>query len=642
MNFLLTLFIFIVFLSSSFLALSETPFSEVPLDEGNINGIDAAIQKDLDIQSRLLSDFKENTAFQRIQEYRSTPETFVNEVPKEYENYIIIDDIQDTVTSKSTLTIRGKNLLQTPLFINDNLQRIRGNGDFYTEYSLNKYGHNSVFITVLTPDNKYFTIEKQVFKLYSPSDIHLYDTNKDAYVQFFNSAYLNNSNFNKKLSDPFTRSDLAYFITQLNNENLEKKTITYDFSDVPSSLWSAPYIFYVTSNDIMAEYQDGLFRPNNQITKSEYLLTMTRALGITIPDTVPNLPYKDIDINHWSSKFVYAALKEGLISNAVNLYPQQGLTVANFIALAIRIPGVQEKITQVNSDSIVTTKEKNKYDFYTPIYATIKDQQIKMREAKKILVDSPSEYEVVFDNEITFKGRVYPPQTIKINNNKVQTNIIGEFQKTVPLEEGVNKFFIAANDSESEFHIHKLTSYKDLTDHWIKKPAAKLKYLNVISVGDIFEPKREVTRKEFIEWISQAMDWTVYDTFDIPKPIDISAEDPSLNIVMTSIQNKIMSTDKKNNFRPNDIITKAEAVTVLVRIIEPLFPDEIITNETFPFFDVTAKHWARNNVQKGLLFGIVSPSSNFFPKKPINRAELVSLISKLPSVSDKLTETFKE
>ena len=70
--------------------------------------------------------------------------------------------------------------------------------------------------------------------------------------------------------------------------------------------------------------------------------------------------------------------------------------------------------------------------------------------------------------------------------------------------------------------------------------------------------------------------------------------------------------------------------------------DEIITNETFPFFDVTAKHWARNNVQKGLLFGIVSPSSNFFPKKPINRAELVSLISKLPSVSDKLTETFKE
>ena len=473
MNFLLTLFIFIIFLSSSFLAFSETPFSEVPLDEGNINGIDAAIQKDLDIQSRLLSDFKENTAFQRIQEYRLTPETFVNEVPKEYENYIIIDDIQDTVTSKSTLTIRGKNLLQTPLFINDNLQRIRGNGDFYTEYSLNKYGHNSVFITVLTPDNKYFTIEKQIFKLYSPSDIHLYDTNKDAYVQFFNSAYLNNSNFNKKLSDPFTRSDLAYFITQLNNENLEKKTITYDFSDVPSSLWSAPYIFYVTSNDIMAEYQDGLFRPNNQITKSEYLLTITRALGITIPDTVPNLPYKDIDINHWSSKFVYAALKEGLISNAVNLYPQQGLTVANFIALAIRIPGVQEKITQVNSDSIVTTKEKNKYDFYTPIYANIKDQQIKMREAKKILVDSPSEYEVVFDNEITFKGRVYPPQTIKINNNKIQTNIIGEFQKTVPLEEGVNKFFIAANDSESEFHIHKLTSYKDLTDHWIKKPAAK-------------------------------------------------------------------------------------------------------------------------------------------------------------------------
>ena len=175
--------------------------------------------------------------------------SFVNEVPKEYENYIIIDDIQDTVTSKSTLTIRGKNLLQTPLFINDNLQRIRGNGDFYTEYSLNKYGHNSVFITVLTPDNKYFTIEKQIFKLYSPSDIHLYDTNKDAYVQFFNSAYLNNSNFNKKLSDPFTRSDLAYFITQLNNENLEKMTITYDFSDVPSSLWSAPYIFYVTSND---------------------------------------------------------------------------------------------------------------------------------------------------------------------------------------------------------------------------------------------------------------------------------------------------------------------------------------------------------------------------------------------------------
>lgn len=101
-----------------------------------------------------------------------------------------------------------------------------------------------------------------------------------------------------------TRAEFARIIVSAMNKDTEAKStgLISSFDDVPSGLWSAPYINYVSSQGIVAGYSDGNFRPDQTISFAETLTVLMRVLGYT----------EDAVGYFWPNNYVDAAASVGI------------------------------------------------------------------------------------------------------------------------------------------------------------------------------------------------------------------------------------------------------------------------------------------------------------------------------------------
>lgn len=580
---------------------------------------------------------KEKTLVQQLEEYRLGSALFVADVPTDYKEFIELSSPENKlVTLTPKVVIKGKNAFLSPTFINSTPVRLRGDGQFYYEIEVPNYGKQTINVSFTTPDGHYFTVERKVLRLFPPPDIDNYSLNRREYVFFFNTQFIYNPDRVRKLTDTFTRADLAYFIGQLKGVGKQLES-TSQFEDVPEDLWVSPYVSYVVKERVMSEYPDGLFRPNNQVNKSEYIMTMVRTLNLPLDQGTGSLPFKDVDLTHWSAKFIRTALKEGLIAPDSELNPEKPMTLAEFIELAQRIKEVQATLESLASfeEGFHFEENEDSLMFYQPILLSLQEQREKLETLKKVEITSPKLKSVVFDETVTFTGLIFPPAPVTIGDTVVTPNVIGEFSYTTPVEPGKNVIDVTLESGTKRYEIHRLTSYEDLKGHWLEATAAQLKFLNITDKDDTFRPKEAVSRAEFLIWVSRAMKWSIPSTFFATEPQDVDPSDPYYPIIMVALEQNIMSLDAEDNFRPDETLNKAEALTAIIRLLE----GESIENqysEPFPFWDVSKRHWARETVLKGLSFGLISPSHHFYPKKEINRAELAAIISKLPTVQSQL------
>lgn len=84
--------------------------------------------------------------------------------------------------------------------------------------------------------------------------------------------------------------------------------------------------------------------------------------------------------------------------------------------------------------------------------------------------------------------------------------------------------------------------------------------------------------------------------------------------------NWIVTTD---TFRPDDQLTRAEAVTMLNRVYKFKDMGEI------PFEDVNPGHWYYHEVSKALCNGVISADSKFRPNDPVTREEFATMVSNI-------------
>lgn len=580
---------------------------------------------------------KEKTLVEKLAEFRLSSRLFISDVPSDYQDFIALSSPENRlVTLTPKVIIKGKNAFLSPTYINSTPVRLRGDGQFYYEIEVPNYGKQTLYITFTTPDSQYFTLERKVLRLFPPPDIDNYSLNRREFVFFFNTPFLYNPDRVRKLSDPFTRADLAYFIGQLKGVGKQLDSAS-QFEDVPETLWVSPYVSYVVKERVMSEYPDGLFRPSNQVNKSEYLMTMVRTLNLPLDQTVSKLPFKDVDLSHWSAKFIRTALTEGLIVPDSQLDPEKPMTLADFIILAQRITGVQETLESLASFEEGFHFEENEESlmFYQPILVSLQEQQEKLETLKKVEITSPELRSVVFDESVTFSGVIFPPVPITIGDTVITPNVIGEFSYVVPVEPGKNIVDVTLETGTQRYEIHRLTSYDDLEGHWLEATAAQLKFLDITDKDDLFRPKEPVSRADFLIWVSRAMKWHVPSTFFASEPNDVDSSDPYYPIIMVALEKNIMSLNAEGDFRPDETLNKAEALTAIVRLLDGE-SIESQYSDPFPFWDVSKRHWARDTVMKGLEYGLISPSHHFNPKKEINRAELAAIISKLPVVQKEL------
>ncbi len=210
----------------------------------------------------------------------------------------------------------------------------------------------------IVTDNK--EVEKELNK---DSKIEL-DKNVQYIVGYENNTFLPNNKM--------TRQEVATILYQI-IKDIDKTKKTYNtksFKDVDESLWSYNYINYVHELGLVNGYYDGTFKPNKNITRGEFAKIISSFFEVT--STKSNLT--DID-GHWAKSFIQTCVaNEIMVGYPDNTFrPENEITRAEVIVTINRLLGVS--IDEKYLDTIgnkFTDLDKNHWAYYHIIHASSK------------------------------------------------------------------------------------------------------------------------------------------------------------------------------------------------------------------------------------------------------------------------------
>ncbi|BAY09727.1 DUF1565 domain-containing protein [Calothrix sp. NIES-2098] len=151
------------------------------------------------------------------------------------------------------------------------------------------------------------------------------------------------------------------------------------FNDVPAGYWAKPYIEALASQQIIAGFPDGTFKPNDPVTRAQFATIITKAL--TPPAKRPAIEFKDVKSNFWA----YAAIKSAYQSQFVSGYPDGTFKPQQ------QIPRVQALVSLASGLGL-TTDNQNILSFYTdaaqiPKYAL---NQVAAATARQLVINYPT------------------------------------------------------------------------------------------------------------------------------------------------------------------------------------------------------------------------------------------------------------
>lgn len=97
--------------------------------------------------------------------------------------------------------------------------------------------------------------------------------------------------------NPITRSEFAVILC--NYLDLTPGNHP-EFSDVNFDFWASEYIDILSVYGYISGYPDGTFRPDNTITRAEAVTMINKALGRKVPSVLPQNPFSDLSPLHWA------------------------------------------------------------------------------------------------------------------------------------------------------------------------------------------------------------------------------------------------------------------------------------------------------------------------------------------------------
>lgn len=123
---------------------------------------------------------------------------------------------------------------------------------------------------------------------------------------------------------------------ELNSVILPKEPI---FNDLEEDAWYMNYIFIAKSKEIINGYDDGSFRPDENINLAETLKIYLECLNVKEYPDPSSLDFADVNNEGWYAKYVaYAHALETLNINANNeIFPDKKLTRGDFAEIAYRL-----------------------------------------------------------------------------------------------------------------------------------------------------------------------------------------------------------------------------------------------------------------------------------------------------------------
>ncbi|MEH1849161.1 MAG: DUF1565 domain-containing protein [Nostoc sp.] len=162
------------------------------------------------------------------------------------------------------------------------------------------------------------------------------------------------------------------------------------FKDVPANYWAKTYIEALASQNIIAGFPDGSFKPDDRVTRAQFATIVTKAL--TPPAKRAGTQFKDVASSFWA----YAAIQSAYQSQFVSGYPDGTFKPQQ------QIQRVQALVALANGLGL-TANNQNVISFYTdaaqiPNYAIA---PVAAATARQLVINYPTAKQLNPNREAT-------------------------------------------------------------------------------------------------------------------------------------------------------------------------------------------------------------------------------------------------
>jgi LysM repeat protein len=176
--------------------------------------------------------------------------------------------------------------------------------------------------------------------------------------------------------------------------------------------------------------------------------------------------------------------------------------------------------------------------------------------------------------------------------------------------------------------------FVDIENHWAYDDVSFLQQEGLLFPinTEKFQPKKEITRAQFVTMIVQAINVKKDGKEEIIMESAIPFSDVKENKwysdeITAAKEAGITTGDQDGLFRPDDFINRAEIATMILRAFDSLQP----IRPTVTFHDVSNHHWAYDSIAFASKAGIIVGYDDytFKPHQNVSRAEAAVMISRV-------------
>ncbi len=107
---------------------------------------------------------------------------------------------------------------------------------------------------------------------------------------------------------------------------------------------------YLSDMGVISGYEDGLFKPDGEITRGEAAALLARSMGFTDEYEAIKLPFTDVKAGYWAEKFISYCYEIGLINGMTEdtYCPADKVTYGQIVKMLVCASGLEGEVTPVN------------------------------------------------------------------------------------------------------------------------------------------------------------------------------------------------------------------------------------------------------------------------------------------------------
>ena len=179
-------------------------------------------------------------------------------------------------------------------------------------------------------------------------------------------------------------------------------------------------------------------------------------------------------------------------------------------------------------------------------------------------------------------------------------------------------------------------SAADINGHWAENDIVTLVNQNIMKVYEDghFKPNRSITRAEFAEALAKAL---YLEPVNETELTDINSH-PAKGYIAALVNEGVVTGFPDKTFRPEERLTRAQVVTMLMRGLGLEENKNQINMDQFSSYnDMNQEHWANEYVKLATELEILDgyPDGSFRPKNLTTRAQAAKMIAKFRSYDTK-------